>query len=184
MPALGAEGLARLRALAPGLAGVWVGGCAGRGDGCFPRSRTLAHTHDRRDGGRDGEALSGWVCFRAGERRCWVGGKRALAVPVGERRPSQLMLHELAHVLTPGDRSHGRRWRAAARGLGLRGLRYAPGSVRAAARPAPGRWAVACPRAACGARRYRSAGAARRAAAVPCPRCGSRRVDLGALTPG
>lgn len=82
----------------PEVAGVFVGGCVDRGDGSSFRAAAHAHTD---------EPNKGWVCVRSPRRlRTAAGG------------PSQVMLHELAHVLT-GD-GHTDRWRAMARSLGYR----------------------------------------------------------------
>lgn len=82
----------------PELAGVFVGGCVERGVGSSFRAR--AHAHWAGD-------HAGWICVRSYRRLYTDSGG-----------PSQLMLHELAHLIAPGG--HHDKWRAAARALGYR----------------------------------------------------------------
>jgi len=83
----------------PELAGVFVGGCVERGIGSRFRHQAHAHT-----GGLD---FPGWVCVLSRRRLFTASGG-----------PSQLMLHELAHVLT--GHGHDDVWRAKCREVGYR----------------------------------------------------------------
>lgn len=82
----------------PEFIGLFVGGCVERGDGS--RFRVRAHAHW-------GDDHTGWICVLSPRRLYTESGK-----------PSQVMLHELAHLLEPGG--HHDKWRAAARALGYR----------------------------------------------------------------
>lgn len=83
----------------PEVKGIFQGGCVSRGDGS--RFRRLAHAHT------DGQH-QGWICV--------LGRSRPLLTDSG--KPTQLMLHELAHILT--GKGHVDEWRAKARELGYR----------------------------------------------------------------
>lgn len=85
----------------PELVGLFVGGCVERGIGSSFRRQAHAHNYPGRDS-------SGWICVRSPRRLFTASGK-----------PSQLMLHELAHILTP-KHGHDDKWRAQARSLGYR----------------------------------------------------------------
>lgn len=93
----------------PELAGVFVGGCVVRGVGSSFRAQAHAHL--------DG-AHRGWICVRSWRRLYTASGA-----------PGQLMLHELAHLVS--GRGHDDAWRAAARSLGYR----LPAQYRKAPRP-------------------------------------------------
>lgn len=80
-----------------GFAGLFVGGCVKRGDGSSFRAQAHAHT-------AKGDT-QGWICVRSRKR---------LYTPAG--KPSMLMLHELAHILT--GEGHTDKWRAKLRELG------------------------------------------------------------------
>lgn len=84
----------------PEFKGVFVGGCVDRGVGS--RFRAQAHAHTEPNGKNPG-----WICVLSPKRLYTDRGG-----------PSQLMLHELAHLLT-GD-GHTDRWRKVARELGYR----------------------------------------------------------------
>lgn len=80
--------------------GLFVGGCVERGPGSSFRRQAHAHAHPT-------SARWGWVCVRSWRRLLTASGA-----------PSQLLLHELAHVIT--GQGHTDRWRAEARALGYR----------------------------------------------------------------
>ena len=81
----------------PELKGVFVGGCVDRGDGSSFRAKAHAHTK---------EPNKGWICVRS-TKRLYVQGTT---------RPSKLMQHELAHILT--GHGHDDTWRKEVRRLG------------------------------------------------------------------
>ncbi len=80
---------------------MFVGGCVERGDGSSFRAKAHAHTHSD-------DAYNGWICVRSAKR-------------LGNGKPSMLMLHELAHILT--GHGHDDTWRKKLRELGGR-IRY------------------------------------------------------------
>ena len=82
----------------PEVAGLFIGGCVKRGVGSSFRAQAHAHT-------AAGEH-TGWVCVRAA-RRVYIGESD---------RPSRLLWHEYAHVLT--GHGHDDVWRAKMRELG------------------------------------------------------------------
>jgi len=81
--------------------GVFVGGCVDRGDGSRFRRMAHAHTHNPN---------IGWICVLS-PKRLYNSNNGA----------SQLMLHELAHILTL--QGHTDKWREQAHQLGYR-LRF------------------------------------------------------------
>jgi hypothetical protein len=83
-----------------GLKGIFLKGCVARGEGSSFRARAHAHT------GKD-DPNKGWICVR-GHRRLYAD----------RGRPSNLMLHELAHILT--GHGHDDIFRAKLRELGGR----------------------------------------------------------------
>ena len=84
----------------PQLQGVFVGGCVERGDGSSFRRQAHAHTSKT-------DPFQGWVCVRSPKRLRTASGK-----------PSMVMLHELAHILT--GHGHDDTWRRKVRELGGR----------------------------------------------------------------
>ena len=84
----------------PEVKGVYVGGCISRGDtkGFY---YALAHAHTYAN------SHQGWICVRSKRRALESNGK-----------PSQIMLHELAHILTL--KGHTDKWRIKAHELGYR----------------------------------------------------------------
>jgi hypothetical protein len=96
------------------VAGVFVGGCMGRGGGSS--FRAAAHTHTKT------EPLN-WICIRSAKR---------VLTPSGQ--PSRLLLHEVAHVLA-GPASHGsNRFITALAEVGIRTDSYSRAGRRRAAR--------------------------------------------------
>ena len=88
-----------------GYKGTFVGGCVERGDGSSFRRRAHAHCFDS-------DPLKGWICVRSPKRLRMANGK-----------PSMLMLHEMAHILTP-NHWHDDVWRSKVRELGGRISRW------------------------------------------------------------
>ena len=88
----------------PTLIGIYVGGCVERGEGSSFRAIAHAHT-DKRD------LYHNWICVRSGKR-----------LYTGSGKPSQIMLHELAHILS--GHGHTDKWRAMAREVGYRVPRH------------------------------------------------------------
>ena len=88
-----------------GYKGTFVGGCIERGDGSSFRSRAHAHCFGS-------DLYKGWICVRSHKRLRMANGK-----------PSMLMLHEMAHILTP-NHWHDDCWREKVRELGGRISRW------------------------------------------------------------
>lgn len=95
---------------------VFVGGCVERGVGSS--FRHSAHSHNSHS-----DPFFGWVCVRS-HRRLYV---------LNTDRPSQLMLHEYAHILVP-NRGHTDAWREMARSLGYRLLAHEKKQTRVSRR--------------------------------------------------
>ena len=84
----------------PELRGIFIGGCVERGVGSSFRAQAHAHI--------DGDdPFKGFVCVRSQRRLFTASGSL-----------SQLMLHEIAHVLT--GHGHDDVWRRKAREMGYR----------------------------------------------------------------
>ena len=107
-----------------GFKGVFVGGCVERGDGSSFRAKAHAHNEPYikvfgsivkdEHGSPKVWKHFGWICVRSAKRLYTRPGQ-----------PSNLMWHELCHILTPGH-SHDDVWRAKAREYGVYiGKRYA-----------------------------------------------------------
>ena len=106
-----------------GFKGVFVGGCIERGDGSSFRAKAHAHNEPYikvdsiivkdEHGNPKAWKRFGWICVRSVKRLYTRPGQ-----------PSNLMWHELCHILTPGH-SHDDVWRAKAREYGVYiGKRY------------------------------------------------------------
>lgn len=92
-------GFNRVPAEMPEIRGLFVGGCVERGVGSS--FRRLAHAHNHR-----GDEFYGWVCVRSPKRVLTASGK-----------PTTLMYHEYAHILTP-NHGHDAKWAATLASLG------------------------------------------------------------------
>jgi len=84
--------------------GIFVGGCVKRGVGSSFRAK--AHAHCWTD-----DPYFGWICVRSAKRLGEVQGQEIT-------KPSQLLWHEYAHILTP-DHYHDDAWRRTMKVLGL-----------------------------------------------------------------
>ena len=80
-----------------GFKGVSVGYCISDGR----KFRRMAHAHNRKN-----DKYFGWICILSSKRLRMNNGK-----------PSMLMLHELAHILTP-NHWHDDTWRKSVRAIG------------------------------------------------------------------
>ena len=106
-----------------GFKGVFVGGCVSRGDGSSFRAKAHAHNEPYikvgneivkdEQGNPKLRKHFGWICVRSAKRLYTRPGQ-----------PSNLMWHEMAHILTPGH-AHDDVWRKKAREFGVHiGKRY------------------------------------------------------------
>ena len=87
----------------PEVKGIFVGGCVKRGVGSSFRAK--AHTHNMTD-----DKYFGWICVRSLKR---VGEVKGNVIT----KPSQLLWHEYAHILTP-NHGHDDAWRNKMKELG------------------------------------------------------------------
>jgi hypothetical protein len=87
----------------PEIKGVFVGGCVERGAGSSFRAK--AHAHNVKT-----DPYFGWICLRSIKRAGEVEGNVIT-------KPSQLLWHEYAHILTP-DHFHDDAWRKKMKELG------------------------------------------------------------------
>jgi len=87
----------------PEVKGIFVGGCVKRGTGSSFRAK--AHAHNVK-----GSPYFGWICVRSLKR---VGEIKGDVIT----KPSQLLWHEYAHILTP-NHPHDDTWRQKMRELG------------------------------------------------------------------
>ena len=90
--------------LMPALQGLFVGGCVERGEGSSFRAKAHAHNVP-------GRPFYGWVCVRSLKR---IGAVTEAGVLM---KPSRLLWHEYAHLLTP-NHGHDDTWRRKMRELG------------------------------------------------------------------
>lgn len=93
--------------------GVFVNGCVERGVGSRFRRQAHAHNHPS-------DPYFGWICVLSYRRLFTQSGGL-----------SQLILHEIAHILTP-KHGHDDAWRAMARNIGYRVRTHEEKRVRAA----------------------------------------------------
>jgi len=85
----------------PSVVGIFTGGCVERGEGS--RFRARAHAHNHKD-----DPDYGWICVLSFKR---IGTTVEYDDGTGTiTKPSRLMLHEIAHILTP-NHGHDAAWR-------------------------------------------------------------------------
>lgn len=92
----------------PEVTGLFIGGCIARGVGSAFRAQ--AHTHIART-----DPHRGWICVRS-HRRLYAAARNPDGTWTTTDKPSRLMWHEYAHILT--GTGHDDRWRQAMRDLG------------------------------------------------------------------
>ena len=89
---------------------VFIGGCVERGEGSSFRAK--AHAHNLK---QSTDSFAGWICVRSTKRLgVYVMNDNGSATIT---KPSRLIMHELAHILTP-EHWHDDTWRKAMRDLG------------------------------------------------------------------
>lgn len=77
----------------PQLKGIFIGGCIERGEGSSFRAKAHAHTQEN-------DPYKGWICIRS-LKRVYIKDTK---------RPSMLILHELAHLLVKPYYYHNKQW--------------------------------------------------------------------------
>lgn len=85
---------------------MFVGGCVERGIGSSFRSQAHAHTSGEHQG---------WICVRS-HRRLFAQERNEDGSWTAVHRPSRLMWHEYAHIVS--GHGHDDAWRATMRDLG------------------------------------------------------------------
>ena len=98
--------------LFPEVIAVYVGGCVERGRGSSFRHQ--AHAHNSKPGAYD--PFPGWICVRSWRRIGEFLPANDLTWDGVITKPSRLLWHEYAHILTPGH-GHDDVWRAKMREL-------------------------------------------------------------------
>jgi hypothetical protein len=93
----------------PEVKGIFVHGCVERGIGSSFRHQAHAHTSTR-------DPNYHWICVRSHRRLYAMRRDDLTGLWVPTDRPSRLMWHEYAHVLT--DAGHDDRWRGKMQELG------------------------------------------------------------------
>lgn len=101
----------------PEVEGIFIGGCVERGVGSSFRAK--AHAHNTKNTARCFDFHSGWICIRSLDR---IGEWHGVPQEDGSTliiidKPSRLLMHEYAHILTP-NHSHDDTWRRAMKRLG------------------------------------------------------------------
>jgi len=76
----------------PELKGIFIGGCIKRGEGSSFRAKAHAHCFDN-------DKYKGWICVRSLKR----------VYKPETKEPSNLIMHELAHIIT--KHGHDDKWR-------------------------------------------------------------------------